>query len=158
MRVGLGLCLWNPQACLPSGGPSVVSLSLCCSGESLFSFSIPPGMLMPPRRAGTVPQERLRCVLNFGPRSFNAWWQREWMLFGFLWNSPPFLFSVERPQRLAQQPAPEIPTCMNPGTPGAPGPHGITKAPCETQWKIRTFVQVFRASIPFKTLRNPSCY
>ena len=65
---------------------------------------------------------------------------------------------TERPQSHAQQPAPEFPACEKLGAPGTPGPHGIAKAPGETQWKIGTFVQVFRASVSFKALHNPSCY
>lgn len=50
------------------------------------------------------------------------------------------IFYSERPQSLAQQLAAEFPACKKLVAPGAPGPHGIAKAPCETQWKIRTFV------------------
>lgn len=95
-----------------------LSISVCVQRRAFFP-SVPPAMLMPPRGTGAVPQECPRCVLNFGARSLNARWQREWMLFGFVWNSPPFLFSG--------------------GTQG-PRPHGITKAPCEAQWEIGMFV------------------
>lgn len=74
-----------------------------------FCYSFPPGMLMPPRCTGTVLQECLGCVLNFSPGSFNAWWQRERMLFGFMWNSPPFLFSVPRDRRALLSSGPWIP-------------------------------------------------
>jgi hypothetical protein len=80
------------------------------------------------------------------------------MLFGLLWNSLPLLFSVPQDCRRAQQAAPGFPACKNLVASEDPCPHGIAKAPCETQWKIGTFVQVFRASISFKALYNPSCY
>lgn len=141
------------------GSPTVVSLHVgVCSEESLFFFSIPLGIWMLPRCAGTVLQECPRCVLNFGPRSFNAWWQREWMLFGFMWNSPPFLFSVPKDRRALLS---SRPLCSPPvrtwGRPGARSPRHCQSS-CETQWKIGTFVQVFRASVSFKALHNSSCY
>ena len=135
------------------GFPAVVSLYLCVHSEqSLFSLSIPPGMLMPPRCTGAVPQECPRCVLNFGARSFNARRQREWMLFGFVWNSPPFLFSVERPQSLAQQPAPKFPPIRAWGQPEGPGPTKLPKLLVKPGGKLerlcRSSEHLFRLKLP----------
>lgn len=99
---------------VPAGFPSVVSPSLCMfRGEPFFFFFLmsfySSRMLMPPRCAGTVPQECPRCVLNFGPGSFNAWRQREQLLLGFMWNSPPFLFSVRKDRRGLLSSRPRVP-------------------------------------------------
>lgn len=110
--------LWNLQPCRPSGvshcGLSLYLFYVQRKAFSLFFFfcsSILPGMLMPPRCAGTVPQECPRCVLNFGPGSFTVRWQREQTLFGFLWNSPPSLFSVRKDRRalLSSRPLSSLP-------------------------------------------------
>lgn len=67
---------WNLQSSCPGRVSQCgLSLYLCvCSKENFFFFNAFLFLLgcWPLRCAGTVPQECLRCVLNFGPGSFNV--------------------------------------------------------------------------------------
>lgn len=116
-------CTLEPSVLSSQRGFPLWSSSLYVQRRAFFfpiffspslSFLFLLGMLMPPRCMGTVPQECPRCVLNFGPGSFNAWWQRERMLFGFMWNSPPFLFSVPKTAEPCSAAGPWVPRLQEP--------------------------------------------